>query len=132
MVCVYCGELTHIINSRLQKRSNRTWRRRHCSRCTAVFTTLESSDFGLAWSIRNAKGHISPFNRDKLFLSLYGSLKHRSAAISDAGDLTDTVIKKLHGQVHNGSLRVETIIQTVQVALNRFDKAASVHYGAYH
>jgi transcriptional regulator NrdR family protein len=79
-----------------------------------------------------AAGRYEPFSRDKLLLSLYKSCEHRKDALSDAASLTDTVIKKLLTQVQNGVINRTHIIQVVQVALNRFDKAASVHYTAFH
>jgi transcriptional regulator NrdR family protein len=82
--------------------------------------------------VRSADGSLQPFVRDKLFLSLYKSCEHRPTALADAGALTETVIKKLMDQVADGVINVATIIQTAQVALNRFDKAASVHYAAFH
>jgi hypothetical protein len=65
-------------------------------------------------------------------ISLYNSLGHRQTALKDAAALTDTVIKKLILQVESGKLWSGTIAQVAQVALNRFDKAASVYYQARH
>lgn len=132
MVCIYCSEKTHVINSRSQKRMNQVWRRRECFACDAIFTTTESAQYETAWRVRSPQGAQEPFNRDKLLLSLYESCKHRKTALNDATALTETVIKKLLGQVIDGSLERRIIAQTAQVALNRFDKAASVHYAAFH
>ena len=132
MVCIYCSDETHVINSRPQKRLNQTWRRRKCLNCGAIFSTQEGADYSAAWTVGAVADGINPFNRDKLFLSLHNSLQHRPTALSDASALTDTVIQKLRGEVRNGSIRAHTITQVVQVALNRFDKVASVHYQAFH
>lgn len=75
---------------------------------------------------------LQPFNRDKLFLSLYNSLQHRPTALADAAGITDTVIKKLLTTVQLGLLQPSQIIQAATVALHRFDTAASVHYQAFH
>lgn len=132
MVCIYCGNETHIINSRPQKRLNQVWRRRQCLICKSVFTTEEAVRYEAAWMVRVQEGHLQPFSRDKLFISLYESCEHRPTALVDAGALTDTVIKKLLSQVENGVIYRTHIIQAAQVALNRFDKAASVRYAAFH
>lgn len=132
MVCIHCGEKTHVVNSRHQKRSNQVWRRRQCWACQAIFTTEETAQYEAAWLVRYDQGALRPFLRDKLFLSLYKSCGHRKTALEDAMGLTDTVIKKLGHEADNGVLRRITIIQTVQVALNRFDKAASTSYAAFH
>ena len=73
-----------------------------------------------------------PFSRDKLLLSIYKSCSHRSNALGDAAALTDTVIKRILKSAKDGPLDSRFIKQTVQVALNRFDKVASVHYQAFH
>jgi transcriptional regulator NrdR family protein len=132
MVCIHCGEKTHVTNSRAQKRSNQVWRRRQCRACGAVFTTEETAQYEAAWLIRDARGSLRPFSRDKLFLSLYKSCQHRKTALEDAAGLAETVIKKLGGQVQDGVVNRINVIQVTQVALNRFDKAASSHYMAFH
>lgn len=52
--------------------------------------------------------------------------------MGDSAALTDTVIRKIAGTVQEGVLEIDTILTATQVALNRFDKAASVHYQAFH
>ncbi|HEX7633150.1 MAG TPA: hypothetical protein VF401_02370 [Candidatus Saccharimonadales bacterium] len=132
MVCIHCGAETHVTNSRPQKRLNQVWRRRRCDDCGAIFTTEEVAQYTTSWAVLDTAGHIRAFNRDKLFLSIYGSLQHRATALADATALTDTVIKKLGNHVREGVIIGSHLAQTVQVALNRFDKAASVHYQAFH
>jgi transcriptional repressor NrdR len=132
MKCVQCGSDTKVVNSRLQARSNQVWRRRQCLECQAIFTTEETVDYGSAWTVRGASGAYQPFLPDKLLLSLYRSCQHRKTALSDAAGLQETVIKKLRAEVANGLLDSQTIRRTTQVALNRFDTAASTHYQAFH
>jgi transcriptional regulator NrdR family protein len=132
MVCVHCGHATGVINSRGLARTNRVWRRRRCHHCQAVFTTLETTDYSSTWLVRGVSGRLEPFLRDKLYLSLHASCRHRQTVVSDAAALTDTVIKKLLTQARDGVIERAVIIRAVQVALNRFDKAASVQYQAFH
>jgi transcriptional regulator NrdR family protein len=132
MVCIHCGGKTGVTNSRHQKRHNRVWRRRVCGDCQAVFTTEETVAYQGAWLVQNKTGRLEPFSRDKLFLSLYRSCEHRETVLADVGALTDTIIDKLAVQVVNGGLDSRVISATAQVALNRFDDAASVSYQAYH
>jgi transcriptional repressor NrdR len=131
MVCIQCGQKTKVMNSRLQKRSNQTWRRRSCLSCGAIFSTLEAADYGAGWLVQGKSG-FHPFNRDRLFLSLYETCKHRPEALSDAAALTDTVIRKLQPSVERGTLQTTAIIHTAQVTLKRFDTAASLLYNALH
>jgi transcriptional regulator NrdR family protein len=111
---------------------NQVWRRRECSKCKAVFTTEETAQYESAWSVRAKSGDLQPFLRDKLFLSLYKSCQHRKTASSDASALADTIIKKLVPQIKDGMIDRRLISQVAEVALNRFDKAASTHYQAFH
>jgi len=133
MVCLYCSGKTQVINSRLQKRSNSVWRRRQCRVCRTIFSTQETAQYGAAWLVKTTTGQLHPFQRDKLFLSLYTSCRHRPTALTDAGALTDTVINTMAKSATTaGVLSSSAIKQAVQVALNRFDKSASVHYSAFH
>jgi transcriptional repressor NrdR len=131
MVCVLCGKKTSVVNSRLQRKTNQVWRRRQCLSCKAVFSTQETVQHELAWLVSD-KGRFEPFSRDKLFLSLYKSCEHRKTALSDAKGLTDTVIGKLQPHLEGSTLKAGDIAAVAQVALNRFDKAASVHYQAFY
>jgi transcriptional regulator NrdR family protein len=97
-----------------------------------VFTTEESADYGALWLINSAVGALEPFSGDKLFLSIYNSIQHRPGAITDARALTDTVIQKLVAHGDGSTVSARTIAGIIQVVLNRFDTAASVHYAAFH
>jgi transcriptional repressor NrdR len=131
MVCVYCGGETDVVNSRLKRKNNQVWRRRHCAACGATFSTEETAQHELAWLVQDGKS-TRPFLRDKLFLSLYKSCEHRKTALSDAKGLTETIIRKLSAHLVDGTVSKSDIAQVAQVALNRFDKPASVRYQSFH
>jgi transcriptional regulator NrdR family protein len=73
-----------------------------------------------------------PFSRDKLFVSIYESCKHRIDAQTSATLLTDTIIRSLYPLFTNATIDKQTIIKIAAKTLNRFDTAAGVHYAAYH
>lgn len=77
---------------------------------------------------------IVPFQRDRLFLSIYESCKHRPGAVSDASALTDTVLSKLRidNENNNGLLLREVLVRTTRDVLKPFDNTAFVHYSAFH
>lgn len=131
MVCLYCHSKTKIINSRHQKQNNQTWRRRRCTACSAIFTTEERPLMAKAFMIES-NGILTPFERDKLYLSIHRSLGHRSGAISEASHLVNSIIAKLLPLLVNASLDKQTIKLTASTALKHFDKAAYTHYLAYH
>jgi transcriptional regulator NrdR family protein len=116
----------------LQRRNNKVWRRRECLKCGAVFTTEESAQYGLAWTVQPNEGALEPFSRDKLLLSIFKSCEHRLTALNDAGNLTETVIRRLISQVENGRLWSGSITQVTLVVLARFDHAAGVYYQSRH
>ena len=133
MVCIYCAGETKVSNSREQKRLNQTWRRRNCLSCCAIFTTLEAAAWEQAFVVQSPETkQPQPFSRDKLFLSIYESLKHRPTALSNATALTNTVIAKLLSNAQAGSLERADIINTTEQTLKHFDKPAAVYYAAYH
>jgi transcriptional regulator NrdR family protein len=134
MVCVYCRNETAVINSRLQKKVNQVWRRRRCLQCLAVFSTHEAVDYRTSWLVgTGAPGETqNPFNRDKLFVSIYRSCKHRKDPLTDAGALTQTVVAKLRERSEQAVIHTHAIRELVLVTLNRFDKTAAIQYKAFH
>lgn len=130
MVCIYCGQKTKTTNSRSVAKTQRTWRRRSCISCKAVFTTSEAADWEKSMRVKGGSS-LEPFSRDKLFLSLHGSLSHRKTAITDAKWLTDTILAE-NLPCKSGVLDASEIKAAAQEALRRFDNAAFTHYKAHH
>lgn len=134
MVCIYCGNETEVYNSRDRKRNPSVWRRRRCRACVAQFSTNELPDYTTSLVISGQDKTLYPFNRDKLFLSLYKSLGHRKDALASATELTQTVIGKLLRDctAKDGVISIrELAIQTYRT-LKRYDPLAANTYKAYH
>jgi transcriptional repressor NrdR len=132
MVCVYCHSNTQVINSRPQHRLQQVWRRRSCTSCGAVFTTHEAIDLSTSIVVRSHTGRPIPFNRDKLFISIYRAVGHRKQSLEDASALTATIIAKLLHNAASARLLPDDIKKTSLTVLSHFDKAAAVQYQAYH
>ncbi len=133
MVCYTCGGSTQVINSRPVRRSNQVWRRRVCTLCDTAVTTTETIDYAKSLRVpQSPTKQLMPFERDRLFISVYKSLGHRPTALTDAGGLTTTIIAKLAPRATAGVISREHIIEVTLVALNRFDKLAAQHYQAFH
>lgn len=99
--------------------------------CDAIFTTIEGVE--IAGALRVAKqGRYEPLLRDKLFVDIYDSLRHRKTALGDATALTATILGKLQPQSENARLDRGTIVNASISVLERFDKAAATHYRAFH
>ena len=131
MVCIYCNSKTRVINSRLQKKSNKVWRRRFCPLCKETFTSIEALQ-DLSFIISDNNSHPKPFSRDNLFVSIYLSCGHRTDPINDATALTDTVVSKLFSSIKDGSIAKSDLVMTTEAVLRRFDSVASTSYRAYY
>lgn len=134
MVCVYCSYETEVVNSRKRARLPSVWRRRVCKSCVAQFSTIEHPDYSTALNIKNDSGKLQAFSRDKLFLSLYKSLGHRSDALNSATALTETIIGRLltKKKTTDGVINPGVLTDMSHEVLKRFDKAAASSYKAYH
>lgn len=120
------------MNSRHQKRINHIWRRRQCQKCQAIFTTFEAPETQQALVFEGHDGQLEPFSRERHFISVYSSLRHRPEAEKESTALVDTIMGKLlagkHGSVVTRSRLVEQTYRTLQ----RFDRFAGFNYLAYH
>jgi transcriptional regulator NrdR family protein len=134
MVCIYCGSFTRVINSRLQHRINNVWRRRRCTKCSAIFSSQEAVVLEGSFAVVYDMSHITPFQRDILFLSIYEACRHRSKATLDATALTNTVISKVItcNIGSQGAIQRNELQRIVRETLEAFDHVAQVHYTAFH
>lgn len=132
MVCVYCGAPTQVTNSRHQNRNNHIWRRRKCLTCSALFTTDEQPELASALVVRRDTRQLEPFNRDRLFIAIYESCKHRPTAIADAAYLTQVIMSQLLKLQRDGAVSRGDVIAATARALERFDQVAGVVYAAYY
>jgi transcriptional repressor NrdR len=132
MVCIYCGKPTQVTNSRLQKRDNQVWRRRRCIACKSIFTTHEACDLASSLVVKCNARQLVPFSRDKLFLSIYESCKHRPSVLQDTTALSRTVISNVVRAANDGQVSPSTIKDEAHKVLARFDTTAATVYAAYH
>jgi transcriptional repressor NrdR len=132
MVCIYCGGSTAVINSRLQKQPNQIWRRRKCEECGAVFSTEEAPQLSGSFVLRASDGSLQPFSRDKLYLSIYESCKHRPSATQDATAITTTILGKLTAFSATGEILHKELVDLANAVLANFDSTASSVYKGLH
>lgn len=137
MVCLYCSQDLAVTNSRPQVSRNQIWRRRLCKACGAIFTAVEAIDLSKALIVtktaeNGAEPELQPFQRDRLFISIYESLRHRPSAANDARGLCDTVVAHIIKRAEYGKIDTRTITDTTLSTLRRFDQAAATYYAAFH
>jgi transcriptional regulator NrdR family protein len=130
MVCLYCSEKLRVSNSRTQKSTNSIWRRRSCPACRAVFTSIEAISLENSIRVSDSKA-LEPFMKEKLFMSVYESLKHKQKPLQDARDVTETICSKLMRQhIQAATLDRQVIISVATEILRRYDSLAGMHYQA--
>ncbi len=132
MVCIFCGHKLEVTNSRSQQKPNQVWRRRHCPKCKAVFTSTESIDLSKSLLVEHDKTHVEPFVRDILYISVYESCKHRKHPEKDATGLTATVIARVLRKKYGSAVTRDQLCLVTTEVLRRFDKAAATSYSAFH
>ena len=132
MVCVYCGKKTAVVNSRSQTKLRQTWRRHACVECGAIYTTTESVDLSSCFRVQAADDSLQPFARDKLYISIYKALAHRTDAVDAATHLTATIIAKILPTAQTALIERRMIREHVHVTLTAFDTSAANIYAAYH
>ena len=130
MVCPYCKKDSQVVNSRHQKRANSVWRRRKCTNCGAIWTSLERIEYASTWRVRKGRT-LTDFRLETLLISLYEALKHRKTPDIDAKYICDTVITKLASK-KLAELPIELITATAHDILRRYDKVAAGLYNATH
>lgn len=132
MVCIYCGNSTKVTNSRPNKKLRQVWRRRHCLKCTADFTTIENYELCSSIIVAKRSGELQPFYRDKLFLSVYFATNHLKDNIRTSNDLVNTVLRHLLNKSPLSpkitSIQISNVVLGV---LKRYDAASSIKYASY-
>ena len=131
MVCIYCSGNTQVTNSRHQKRNNSTWRRRACTICKTIFTTVERIELQSSLVIKSVTG-LQPLSRDSLLLTVYESCKHRSNALEESSSLVNTIIGNVLRKVSDDGVIEQELLDAIIVdVLHNFDPAAATIFSAY-
>lgn len=100
--------------------------------CAGIFTTVEHSDLTSSLILEMPGGKPLPFSRDRLFIDIYESCKHRPSAIPDAVALTETIVGHVLADRKTGSIHRDDLVELVLTTLKRFDPTAGTIYAAYH
>lgn len=135
MKCIYCDHKeTEVKNTRAVKGGKGVWRRRHCLKCGATFTTTE---LGFAQNLfiskRNAKRQ--RFIYEKLFVSIFVSIDKGKANDNGsnaklAKEITDNVIASLL-QLKSKDVATSTIIEIAYSKLQKINPYFAERYIFY-
>jgi len=132
MVCIHCGANSKVTNSRPHRRNQLIWRRRQCLNCGRIWSSYETSDPSTLIVVKSKDDQLVPFDRDKLFVSIYNSCQHRVQPIKDTSALCATIMPAVYKAQVDGVIGHQQLIHIVAQTLSRFDQAATVHYQAFH
>ena len=128
MDCIYCGSKTKIINSRAQKADHQTWRRHKCLNCHSTITSVEQITYTDALRVHKRDKQIEPFVRDKLFLSIYQSVRHLDSPTIIATNLTTTVLRHMLKNLSGPLISSDQLAKLVCQTLKQYDAAGAVRY----
>ena len=133
MFCINCfHENTSVTNSRPHKKQPSVWRRRRCTQCGAVFSTIEVPSLAQNTPVYAPSGLREPFNLGQLVISIAEAFTHQpDAGKKQALWLAQTVELTLSTQ-HPASLTSEDIAAVTHTILKRFDELAAIQYAARH
>jgi transcriptional repressor NrdR len=132
MVCIYCHNQTNVVNSRPQKKTNSIWRRRSCSVCGAVSTSIEQYDLLTALMVKKQSGALEGFQRDKIIISIAKATDHRQNSPQTASFLTNNVLQKLLKKPLNDKIITTIDISNmVNFVLKHYDAGSAVRYSSF-
>lgn len=131
VLCPFCQSDTDVVNSRSQKRTNGVWRRRHCTGCDRIFTSVEKADLAASVRVKKRSGALEPLSEAKLGISLYLALSHYEKAADMAVLLSQTVVIAVLKDAKTSVISSEEIYQHTVKALKRFDASAAIRYAAF-
>lgn len=121
--------MTRVINSRHNKKSSTTWRRRQCKDCGYIYTTYEEPALDQIATVSD--GGSTPFSHAKLMISLASCFEYTPTKRAESAEaLAKTIEAKL---IQNGfKTSPQAICEVSYQALKNFDRLASVQYAAKH
>ncbi len=132
MFCINCFyKTTSVTNSRVRKNQPQVWRRRHCTVCTATFTTYERPSLSENKKIHLIDGKTERFNLGRLVISISRALSFSpDEAKYQSLFLAQTAEDILSSQ--REVITVEDIAAATHQVLKRFSEPAAMQYAIQH
>ncbi|MEN8189226.1 MAG: transcriptional regulator NrdR [Thermodesulfobacteriota bacterium] len=131
MKCPYCGHLDNkVIDSRLNKESTITRRRRSCLACSQRYTTYERLEVMMPVLVKK-DGRREPWDRQKMAAGLGKACEKRPVSIDEIDGFVDEIEKRLQDY---GSKEVpsKVIGEWVMEALPDLDEVAYVRFASVY
>jgi transcriptional repressor NrdR len=131
MKCPYCGHLDNkVIDSRLNKESTITRRRRSCLECDQRFTTYERLEVMMPVLVKK-DGRREPWNRQKIVVGLEKACEKRPVSRDTIDQFVDEIEHKLQDL---GSKEVPSTVigEWVMENLSLLDEVAYVRFASVY
>ena len=131
MKCPYCGHLDNkVIDSRLNKESTITRRRRSCLECDQRFTTYERLEVMMPVLVKK-DGRREPWNRHKIVIGLEKACEKRPVSRDAIDQFVDGIEHKLQDL---GSKEVPSTVigEWVMEDLSLLDEVAYVRFASVY
>ncbi len=131
MKCPYCGHLDNkVIDSRLNKESTITRRRRSCLVCNQRFTTYERLEVMMPVLVKK-DGRRESWDRQKMVVGLEKACEKRPVSCDDIDAFVDEIEKKLQ-DLGSKEVSSEVIGEWVMEDLPDLDEVAYVRFASVY
>ena len=131
MKCPYCGHLDNkVIDSRLNKESTITRRRRSCLTCNQRFTTYERLEVMMPVLVKK-DGRREVWDRQKMVVGLEKACEKRPVSYDDIDDFVDEIEKRLQ-DLGLKEVSSQIIGEWVMEALPELDEVAYVRFASVY
>jgi len=131
MKCPYCGHLDNkVIDSRLNKESTITRRRRSCLECNQRFTTYERLEVMMPLLVKK-DGRREAWDRQKMVIGLEKACEKRPVSCDDIDAFVDEIEKKLQ-DLGSKEVASQVIGEWVMEGLPVLDEVAYVRFASVY
>lgn len=131
MKCPYCGYLDNkVIDSRLNKESTITRRRRSCLSCNQRFTTYERLEVMMPMLVKK-DGRREAWDRQKMVVGLEKACEKRPVSCDDIDNFVDEIEKRLQ-DLGAKEVSSQDIGEWVMAALPDLDEVAYVRFASVY
>jgi transcriptional repressor NrdR len=129
MRCPYCGEPSHVLESRPAEGGAAVRRRRECQACGRRYTTFERYERGRLF-VRKRSGRRQPFDREKLRFGLGRAAHKRPVAEAKLDAIVDRIEEEIDRA--GGELDAQRIGEMCLEELRALDRISYLQFASVY
>ncbi len=131
MKCPYCGHLENrVVDSRLNKESTTTRRRRACDACQRRFTTYERMEVTLPMLVKK-DGRREAWDRQKVVAGLKKACEKRPVGMAEIEEFVDAMEIDFQGMGER-EIPVDLVGERIMDGLRKMDEVAYVRFASVY